>query len=98
MTTHEVFLKLIESSPLLGPMLVLVWILKTGNDKMVAQLNTERKERLDAMDRQIEHLLRRSDECEKDRLALHRDNASLREQLETLRVSRGDTPKRSKAA
>lgn len=97
MTSHEIFLKLIDSSPLLGPMLVLVWILKTGNDKMVAQLNTERQERLDGMDKQIEHLLRRSDECEKDRLALHRDNAALREQLEALRTSRGESPKRKVA-
>lgn len=84
-------MKLIENSPILGPMLFLVWMLKLGNDKMVAQLNEERKGRLDNMDGQIDYLSRRSDECEKDRLALHRDNAALREQLESLRASRQTT-------
>jgi cell division protein FtsB len=43
------------------------------------------------MDGQIDYLSRRSDECEKDRLSLHRDNAALREQLESLRASRQTT-------
>jgi hypothetical protein len=89
--TQEIYMKLIENSPILGPMLFLVWMLKLGNDKMVAQLNEERKGRLDNMDGQIDYLSRRSDECEKDRLALHRDNAALREQLESLRASRQTT-------
>jgi hypothetical protein len=89
--TQEIYMKLIENSPILGPMLFLVWMLKIGNDKMVAQLNEERKGRLDNMDGQIDYLSRRSDECEKDRLALHRDNAALREQLESLRASRQTT-------
>ena len=89
--TQEIYMKLIENSPVLGPMLFLVWMLKLGNDKMVAQLNEERKGRLDNMDGQIDYLSRRSDECEKDRLALHRDNAALREQLESLRASRQTT-------
>jgi hypothetical protein len=89
--TQEFITKLVENSPVLGPMLFLVWMLKIGNDKMVAQLNEERKGRLDNMDGQIDYLSRRSDECEKDRLALHRDNAALREQLESLRASRQTT-------
>ena len=89
--TQEFITKLVENSPVLGPMLFLVWMLKIGNDKMVAQLNEERKGRLDNMDGQIDYLSRRSDECEKDRLSLHRDNAALREQLESLRASRQTT-------
>jgi hypothetical protein len=86
--TQEIAIKLLESSPVLAPMLLLVWMLKTGNDKMVSQLNEERKGRLDGMESQIDYLTRRSDECEKDRLSLHRDNAALREQLDALRSSR----------
>ena len=79
-------MKLIENSPILGPMLFLVWMLKLGNDKMVAQLNEERKGRLDSMDSQIDYLSRRSDECEKDRLVMREQIGSLRASGQTTRL------------
>ena len=79
-------MKLIENSPILGPMLFLVWMLKAGNDKMVSQLNEERKGRLDSMDSQIDYLSRRSDECEKDRLVMREQIGSLRASSQTTRL------------
>lgn len=70
------------------PLLILVWFLKVGNDKMISQLNEERKDRLDGMKEQIGLLEVRSDKCEQDRVLLHRENASLREQMEMLRASK----------
>jgi hypothetical protein len=84
--TQEIYMKLIENSPILGPMLFLVWMLKAGNDKMVSQLNEERKGRLDSMDSQIDYLSRRSDECEKDRLAMREQIGSLRSSSQTTRL------------
>jgi hypothetical protein len=84
--TQEIYMKLIENSPILGPMLFLVWMLKAGNDKMVSQLNEERKGRLDSMDSQIDYLSRRSDECEKDRLVMREQIGSLRASSQTTRL------------
>jgi len=80
--------QLLEQIPLVAPLLLLVWFLKIGNDKMISALDLERKDRLDGMKDQIGVLENRSDRCEQDRVALHRENASLREQIEAIRASR----------
>ena len=80
--------QILSQLPLMGPLLLLVWFLKIGNDKMIAALDLERKDRLDGMKDQISVLESRSDKCEQDRIVLHRENASLREQMEMLRASK----------
>jgi hypothetical protein len=80
--------QILAQLPLMGPLLLLVWFLKIGNDKMIGALDTERKDRLDGMKEQIGVLENRSDRCEQDRVALHRENAALREQIEAIRASR----------
>jgi len=81
-------MELFKAMPTLAPLLVLVWFLKVGNDKMIAQLNEERGDRLDGMKDQIGLLEARSDRCEQDRVVLHRENAALREQMDMLRQSK----------
>jgi hypothetical protein len=51
--------------------------LSTGNNVLVEQLNKERGERLDAMEGHITKLQERSDNCERDRLELHKQVAVL---------------------
>lgn len=80
--------EMLKTMPTLAPILLLVWWLKGGNDKMVAQLNEERGDRLDGMERQITSLEKRSESCEQDRIVLHRENAAMKEQMETLRASK----------
>ena len=88
MTEASIFMELFKAMPTLAPLLVLVWFLKVGNDKMIGQLNAERKDRLDGMKDQIGLLEQRSDRCEQDRVVLHRENAALHEQMEALRHSK----------
>ena len=88
MTEASIFMELFKAMPTLAPLLVLVWFLKVGNDKMIGQLNEERKDRLDGMKEQIGLLEVRSDKCEQDRVLLHRENSALREQMEMLRSSK----------
>lgn len=80
--------QILSQLPLMGPLLLLVWFLKIGNDKMIAALDLERKDRLDGMKDQIAVLETRSDKCEHDRILLHRENSALREQMESIRASR----------
>ena len=88
MTEATIFADILKSMPVLGPMLLLVWWLRIGNDKMISQLNEERRDRLDGMKEQIELLEGRSDRCEQDRIVLHRENSALREQMDMLRASK----------
>lgn len=59
-----------------GPVAVLliiaIWWQTKGNQALVTQLNAERAERLDAMDKEIDRQRERSEECERDRLELHK--------------------------
>jgi hypothetical protein len=80
--------QILSQLPLMGPLLLLVWFLKIGNDKMIGALDMERKDRLDGMKDQIAVLETRSDKCEQDRVLLHRENSALREQMEMLRASK----------
>lgn len=88
MTEATFAAEILKTMPTLAPMLLLVWWLKGGNDKMVAQLNDERKDRLDGMEHQITSLEKRSESCEQDRIVLHRENAAMKEQMEALRASK----------
>jgi hypothetical protein len=83
--------QILSQLPLMGPLLLLVWFLKIGNDKMIGALDLERKDRLDGMKNQINVLEKRSDKCDEDRIVLHRENATLRERMEefeSIRASR----------
>ena len=51
--------------------------LSAGNKVLINQLNEERGERLDAMEKHISKLQERSDSCERDRLELHKQVAVL---------------------
>jgi len=67
-------------------MAIAVWHLNRTNSTLISELNKEREERLDAMQAHIEKLEIKSDSCEKDRVELHRQIASLlaREQQRAL--------------
>jgi hypothetical protein len=84
----QLITQILSQLPLMGPLLLLVWFLKIGNDKMIGALDLERKDRLDGMKDQISVLETRSDKCEQDRILLHRENSALREQMESIRASR----------
>jgi len=85
--------QLMQQLPSMTPLLLLVWFLKVGNDKMIAALDTERKDRLDGMKSQINVLEKRSDKCEEDRISLHRENATLRERMEEIEAIRASRQK-----
>jgi hypothetical protein len=86
--TVQLIEQILSQLPLMGPLLLLVWFLKIGNDKMIGALDLERKDRLDGMKDQIAVLETRSDKCEQDRILLHRENSALREQIDVIRASR----------
>lgn len=73
--------KCIESLIATGPVAVIlgvaVWWQTRGNQALITQLNTERAERMDAMDKEIIRLRERSDKCETDRIELHKQIARL---------------------
>lgn len=58
-------------------MALAVWWLQRSNTTLVGELHVERKERLDAMAGEMERLRQRSDDCETDRLELHKQFARL---------------------
>ena len=62
----------LKAGPVAVLLLFAVWWLTKGNEKLVRSLNDERRERLDALTGQVDKLEKRSDDCEKDRLNLHR--------------------------
>jgi hypothetical protein len=62
----------LRSGPVACILLAAVWWLTRGNEKLVTALNEERKERLDGLTQQVDKLERKSEECEKDRLNLHK--------------------------
>lgn len=62
----------IGAGPVAALLLLAVWWLTRGNEKLVTALNSERKEHLDGLTKQVEKLEKKSDDCEKDRLNLHR--------------------------
>lgn len=68
----------IGAGPVAALLLFAVWWLTRGNDKLVNSLNNERKERLDGLTTQIEKLEKKSEDCERDRLNLHRLLAEVR--------------------
>lgn len=78
------FIKLLDSVIATGPVAVLliiaIWWQTKGNQALVTQLNAERAKRLDAMDKEIDRQRQRSEECEKDRLSLHRLLADIQAQ------------------
>jgi septal ring factor EnvC (AmiA/AmiB activator) len=90
--------EILKTTPTLAPMLLLVWWLKGAFDKsttnqelLVNELNSERKDRLDGMEAQINKLEVESKECQKDRLNLHRENAAMQERIDTMRASKTPT-------
>ena len=54
-----------------------VWWLQKTNSTLICALNEEREDRMARMDKEIERLRSKSDECERDRLALHREIAKV---------------------
>jgi hypothetical protein len=68
---------IIKAGPVAVILLLAVWKLTQGNEKLVTALNEERRERLDGLTKQVDKLEKRSDDCERDRLNLHRLLADL---------------------
>lgn len=71
----DLITKLIESLIAGGPIAILLaiaarWFMK-GNEKLTDQLQIERIQRLDQMDKEIARQRTRNDECEEDRRHLH---------------------------
>lgn len=62
----------LKAGPVAAILLLAVWWLTRGNEKLVTALNQERAERLDGLTRQVDKLEKKSDDCERDRLNLHR--------------------------
>jgi hypothetical protein len=70
--TSEVWSKLVDSGLTLSLMGIAVWWLQRVLTQLIQKLDAERKERLDAMQAEIDMQRRRNDECEKDRADIHR--------------------------
>lgn len=62
----------LKAGPVSAILLLAVWWLTRGNEKLVTALNQERAERLDGLKTQVDKLEKRSEDCEKDRMNLHR--------------------------
>lgn len=62
----------LKAGPVAAILLLAVWWLTRGNEKLVTALNKERAERLDGLTRQVDKLEKKSDDCERDRLNLHK--------------------------
>jgi hypothetical protein len=62
----------LKAGPVSAILLLAVWWLTRGNEKLVTALNQERAERLDSLTKQVDKLEKKSDDCERDRLNLHR--------------------------
>ncbi len=68
----------LRTGPVACLLVLAVWWLTRGNEKLVRALNEERRERLDGLTKQVDKLEKKSDDCEKDRLNLHRLLAEVR--------------------
>jgi hypothetical protein len=80
MDTTQLLAKFFDNALTLGAMAVAVWWLQKALSQFMGKLDSERTARLDAMDKEIERqradldLQRtRNDECEKDRITIHRE-------------------------
>jgi hypothetical protein len=58
-------------------LVIAVWWQTKGNQALVTELNKERNDRLNAMDRELQRLRDRSDKCEADRIELHKQLAKI---------------------
>lgn len=68
----KLFESIVSTGPVAALLVLAVWWQTRGNQALVQQLNTERIERMEAMEDEIDRQRTRSDDCEKDRLELHR--------------------------
>jgi hypothetical protein len=68
----------LKAGPVAVLLLLAVWWLTKGNETLVRALNEERRERLDGLTKQVDKLEKRSEDCERDRLNLHRILAEVR--------------------
>ena len=73
----KAFDTLIATGPVAVILAIAVWWQTKGNQALVTQLNIERTDRLDAMDSEIQHLREKSENCERDRIELHKQIAGL---------------------
>lgn len=73
----KAFDTLIATGPVAVTLAIAVWWQTKGNQTLVTQLNAERTDRLDAMDDEIKHLRVKSENCERDRVELHKQIAGL---------------------
>lgn len=81
MTDPDLISSALDTLVATGPVAVIlavgIWWQTKGNQALVTQLNSERNDRLDDMEKEIARLRDRSDRCEQDRVELHKQIAQL---------------------
>ena len=73
----KAFEVIVSTGPVAMILVIAVWWQTKGNQALVTELNKERNDRLNAMDRELQRLRERSDRCEADRIELHKQLANL---------------------
>jgi hypothetical protein len=73
----KAFEVIVSTGPVAMILVIAVWWQTKGNQALVTELNKERTDRLNAMDRELQRLRDRSDRCEADRIELHKQLANL---------------------
>jgi len=75
--TQTAFETIAATGPVAIILVIAVWWQTKGNQTLVTELNAERTDRLNAMDKELQRLRDRSDKCEQDRIELHKQLAKL---------------------
>ena len=73
----KTFDTLVATGPVAVILVIAVWWQTKGNQALVTELNKERNERLNSMDKELHRLRERSDRCEADRIDLHKQLANI---------------------
>jgi hypothetical protein len=73
----KAFETIAATGPVAAILVIAVWWQTKGNQALVTELNSERTDRLNTMDKELQRLRDRSDQCEKDRIDLHKQLAKI---------------------
>jgi hypothetical protein len=73
----KAFETIAATGPVAAILVIAVWWQTKGNQALVTELNSERTDRLNAMDKELQRLRDRSDKCETDRIELHKQLAKI---------------------
>jgi hypothetical protein len=75
--TSQALETIAATGPVAIILVVAVWWQTKSNQSLVTELNSERNDRLNAMDKELQRLRDRSDKCETDRIELHKQLAKI---------------------